>query len=313
MNYEQVGHVSKTILDKLNTRLIDLEEISRLTLAALFSGSHVLYEGVPGLAKTLLANSLSQTLGLRFSRTQGTVDLLPADLTGGLVYNPTTGKFSTRDGPIFTNILLVDEINRIPPKTQSALLESMQEHQVTIDGTPRVLPAPFFVIATQNPLESEGVFRLPEAQLDRFAARAMFFYPSEQKEQEIYAAHSLSRKLIPLTPVVEPKDILTIIELVDQVRVSEPVLGYVAAIIRKTREQESIELGASPRSGLALIGLAKAYAAMNGRDFVEPDDVKKNVLPALNHRIILTPEAEISGLTPWKVLESLLEQVAVQI
>lgn len=313
MNYEQVGNVSKSIIDQLNTRLIGLEEISRLTLAALFSGSHILYEGVPGLAKTLLANSLAQTLELRFSRTQGTVDLLPADLTGGLVYNPTTGKFSTREGPIYTNILLVDEINRIPPKTQSALLESMQEHQVTIDGTPRALPAPFFVIATQNPLESEGVFRLPEAQLDRFAARAIFSYPSEQREQEIYTTHSLSRKLVPLTAAVEPKDVMTIIELVDQVQASEPVLEYVAAIIRKTREQESVELGASPRAGLALIGLAKAYAAMNGRDFVEPDDVKMNVLPALNHRIILTPEAEISGLTPWKALESLLEQVAVRI
>jgi MoxR-like ATPase len=274
--------------------VVGQEEVLDVAVAALAVGGHVLLEGVPGVAKTLLANAVARALGVEFRRVQFTPDMLPSDLTGTMTLRATQLVF--RPGPVFTNVLLADEINRTPPKTQAALLEAMQEHQVTVEGEPRPVPDPFLVIATQNPIEYEGTYPLPEAQLDRFLVRVDVGYPSAEDEVRLLQlAHDGVRPtgLDDVNPVVSDRDLLRAREEAGEVRANADVVGYVAALIRRTRELPSVALGASPRAGVHLLAAARATAAMAGRDFLTPDDVIAMAPAVLRHRLILRPEAEL--------------------
>ncbi|MFN7161734.1 MAG: AAA family ATPase, partial [Fimbriimonadales bacterium] len=277
---------------------------------------HILIEGVPGIAKTLLVRVIAQPLGLQFRRVQFTPDLMPSDLIGTTIYEAQSGEFRVRYGPIFANIILADEVNRTPPKTQSALLEAMEERQVTIDGVSHPLPSPFMVFATQNPIEYEGTYPLPEAQLDRFLLKIMMDYPSEEEERAIlslhdsgFRAHQLEQ--VGLTPVMDAEELQRIRAIVRSVEVSDAVRDYMLQIIRRTRQNEHLLVGASPRAGIALLLVSKALAAIRGRGFVTPDDVKQMALPVLRHRLILKPEAEVEGLNTDRILMSLLEAIPV--
>jgi MoxR-like ATPase len=287
------------------------ETVERL-LAALLVGGHVLLEGVPGVAKTLLANAVSRALGLDFRRAQFTPDMLPSDLTGTMTLRG--GELVFRPGPVFTNVLLADEINRTPPKTQAALLEAMEERQVTIEGESRPLPSPFIVIATQNPIEYEGTYPLPEAQLDRFLFKLELGYPDEETEKRILGLRH--RGVQPATledvqPVVQADELLAAQRDVDGTGVSDEVLAYVSAIVRKTRELPSVELGASPRAGVHLLAAAKALARLDERGFVTPDDVAAAAPDVLRHRLILRPEAELERYRPDDAVQAALQAVPI--
>ena len=288
------------------------EEVVGRLLAALLTGGHVLLEGVPGVAKTLLANATARALGLPFRRAQFTPDMLPSDLTGTMVLRE--GSVSFRPGPVFTNVLLADEINRTPPKTQAALLEAMQERQVTIEGETRELPDPFLVVATQNPIEYEGTYPLPEAQLDRFIFKLALGYPDEEIERGILGLRH--RGVAPVTlddvqPVVEARELHEAQRDLDATGVSDEVLAYVTAVVRATRELPSVELGASPRAGVHLLAAAKAEARLSERGFVTPDDVLAVTHDVLRHRIVLRPEAELERYTPEAAIDAALAGVAV--
>jgi len=285
-------------------------------VAALLVGGHVLLEGVPGVAKTLLVKTLAQSLALEFGRVQFTPDLMPSDVTGQLVLDPSgDGRtFRFREGPIFTNLFLADEINRTPPKTQSALLEAMEERQVTAEGVARPLPDPFLVIATENPVEQEGTYPLPEAQLDRFMFKLLVGYPSEEQEREVLARHH--RGLDPhdlasagVQPVASAADLAAARAEVGQVHVEPAVIDYVVAICRATRVSPSVELGVSPRGAAALLHASKAWAWLSGRTFVSPDEVKAVARPTLRHRMIVRPELELDGVTADGLLDGILATV----
>jgi MoxR-like ATPase len=283
-------------------------------VVALLCRGHVLLEGVPGVAKTLLVRSLAATLDLDTKRVQFTPDLMPGDITGSLVYDARTAAFSFREGPVFTNLLLADEINRTPPKTQAALLEAMEERQVSVDGTPRALPDPFVVIATQNPVEYEGTYPLPEAQLDRFLLKLTVPLPERADEIQVVQAHNEGfdpRDLSALQAVASSADLAAGREAVRSLTVSPEVLGYVVDVCRATRTSPSLQLGASPRGATALMATAKAWAWLSGRDYVTPDDVKALARPTLRHRVALRPEAELEGVTSDAVLEGVLATVPV--
>jgi MoxR-like ATPase len=293
--------------------------LSGLVTALLVNG-HVLLEGVPGVAKTLLAKALASSLDLDFARVQFTPDLMPADVIGQVIFSQgqvagSTGEFRFREGPVFTNLLLADEINRTPPKTQSALLEAMEERQVTIEGQARALPDPFIVVATQNPIEYEGTYPLPEAQLDRFLLKLHVGYPSAEQEQEILRRHDEGLDPHDIASVVRPvasvADLASARSLVDEVRVEAPVLGYVVSLARATRESPSLSLGVSPRGSAMLLHAAKAWAWLSGRAFVTPDEVKAIAKPALRHRVQLRPEVELEGATVDAVLDGVLATVPV--
>jgi MoxR-like ATPase len=293
--------------------------LSGLVTALLVNG-HVLLEGVPGVAKTLLAKALASSLALDFARVQFTPDLMPADVIGQVIFAPgrgagATGTFHFREGPVFTNLLLADEINRTPPKTQSALLEAMEERQVTIEGQARPLPDPFIVVATQNPIEYEGTYPLPEAQLDRFLLKLQVGYPSADQEQEVLRRHDAGLDPHDVASVVQPvatvADLATARALVDEVRVEEPVLAYIVSLARATRESSSLSLGVSPRGSAMLLHSAKAWAWLSGREYVTPDEVKAIAKPALRHRVQLRPEVELDGATVDGVLDGLLATVPV--
>jgi len=276
----------------------------------------VLLEGVPGVAKTLLVRSLAATLSLEMKRVQFTPDLMPGDVTGSLVYDARTAEFSFREGPVFTNLLLADEINRTPPKTQASLLEAMEERQVTIDGSPRPLPEPFVVIATQNPVEYEGTYPLPEAQLDRFLLKLTLPLPTRENEIEVLRRHSTGfdpRNLAAagLRPVAGADELAAARAAVAQVVVSPEVTGYVVDLVRATRTAPSLSLGVSPRGATALLATARAWAWLSGRSFITPDDVKALALPTLRHRVQLRAEAELEGVTAESVLTSVLAAVPV--
>ena len=285
-------------------------------LAALLADGHILLEGVPGVAKTLLVKTVASTLSIDMARIQFTPDLMPSDITGQLMYEQATSEFTFREGPIFTNLLLADEINRTPPKTQAALLEVMEERQATVAGVARELPDPFMVIATQNPVEYEGTYPLPEAQLDRFLAKIYVGYPERDSEQEVLARHHRGLNLHEVSSngveaVASAVDLAEARAQVRGMQVDDSILSYITEIVRATRTSPVVDLGVSPRGGVALLGLSKAWAWMSGRSFVTPDDVKLITKPGLRHRLAVQPEAELEGVTADVVLDGLLESVPV--
>ena len=287
--------------------------VSGLVIALLCRG-HVLLEGVPGVAKTLLVRALAAALRLDFARVQFTPDLMPGDVTGSLVYDARTAAFAFREGPVFTNLLLADEINRTPPKTQAALLEAMEERQVSVDGQPRMLPDPFIVAATQNPIEYEGTYQLPEAQLDRFLLKLNVPLPQRNQEIAILGRHARGfdpRNLGAIEPVAGAADLAAGREAVGRVLVADEVLGYIVDIVSATRASPSLQLGVSPRGATALLATARSWAWLTGRGYVTPDDVKTMARPTLRHRIVLRPEAELEGATPDGVVDGILSAVPV--
>jgi MoxR-like ATPase len=315
-NVEQVKIVKETIakiIDNVSKVIVGKQEITRLMLAALLCEGHVLLEDVPGVGKTMLARAIAVSLGCRFHRIQCTPDLLPSDVTGIQFYNQKSGNFEFRPGPIMTNILLVDEINRATPRTQSSFLEAMQEQQITVDMETVPLPRPFLLIATQNPIELEGTFPLPEAQLDRFMLRLRLAYPSENEEAQILSRFQHKNPLSHLDSVTGASELLNLQSICRQVFVDESVRHYILTIVRATRDHSSVKLGASPRAALGLSQAAQALAALQGRHFVIPDDVKSLAVPALAHRIILKPEARLKGHSTEDLIKELLAKLPVPV
>ncbi len=300
------------VLSEASKVVVEREREVKFIVASMIVGGHILLEGVPGIAKTLTARVVSKLFKLSFRRIQFTPDLLPADIIGTKVFNPSTGEFEVRKGPIFANIILADEINRASPRTQSALLEAMQERQVTIEGETYKLPDPFVVIATQNPIEMEGTFPLPEAQLDRFLIKLNVDYPSDSGLKEVLKRiDEIEAAIEGLKPVATAKDIQEAREEVLRVRVDEGIYDYIVSIVKETRRHPAVRLGASPRGAIAIYKLARAWAVMEGRDYVIPDDVKEVAEPALTHRIILKPEYEFEGYTASRVVKEVLASVKV--
>jgi len=312
------SHEARLALGRLRAEVgkavVGQDPVVGSVLVALLCGGHVLLEGVPGVAKTLLVRALSAALDLETKRLQFTPDLMPGDVTGSMIYDARTGAFNFRPGPVFTNLLLADEINRTPPKTQSALLEAMEERQVSVDGEPRPLPQPFMVIATQNPIEYEGTYPLPEAQLDRFLLKLSVPLPERDEEFGVLRAHHRGfdprdLKAAGVGPVASSADLAAGRWAVRQVQVADEVLAYVVDLARATRMTPALELGASPRGTIALLAVAKAYAWLNGRDYVIPDDVKAYVVPTLRHRVRLRADAALDGVTVESVLGAVLAAV----
>lgn len=305
-------------VDRLKTELgkviIGQQQLIDELLVALFAGGHVLIEGVPGIAKTLLARMLSKALKLDFSRIQFTPDLMPSDVLGTTIFNMKENDFSFVAGPIFAQVVLIDEINRAPAKTQAALFEVMEEHQATIDGVTYPLGELFFVVATQNPIEQEGTYRLPEAQLDRFFFLLKAAYPTQEEECAIlqrFAGDFDQKVEAEVQGVLSSKDILNYRHLIEQIYIRTDLLNYIAEIVHKTRDHPDLFLGASPRASLAIMKGAKALAALRGRDFVTPDDIRQVTFPVLRHRIILTPEREMEGLEARHVIDEILQKLEV--
>jgi MoxR-like ATPase len=307
---EEVAERASAVLDEVERAVVGKRDRLELVLAGLLADGNVLLEDVPGLAKTLTARSFAEVTGLRFARVQFTPDLLPSDVTGSSIWNQRDAEFEFRAGPIFTNILLADEINRAPPKTQAALLEAMQERQVSIDGETRPLEPPFLVLATQNPIEYEGTYPLPEAQLDRFLLRAGFGYPSADAEWEMLARR-LERRVdeVELRPVIDRETLLEMQQAIEAVHVDESIGRYVVELVGATRGSPSVSVGSSPRGSLALVKLSRCRAALAGRDFVTPDDVKNVAIPALAHRLVLRPELWVQRRTGADVVQEVLDQV----
>ncbi len=301
------------VRDAVERVIVGKRDVVELLLVAVLSGGHVLIEDVPGIGKTKLARSFCQTIGGTFRRIQFTPDLLPADVTGSLVYESTRGTFVFHPGPVFANVVLADEINRGTPRTQSALLEAMEERQVTVERQSYRLPEPFLVIATQNPIELEGTFPLPEAQLDRFAMRLRVGYPTPEDEAAVVRRFLGGDPLLELAPVTRPEELVAAIADVRRVFLGQATLDYLVALVRRTREHEEVELGASPRATLALARAAQAAAVLAGRTFVVPDDIRAVALPVLAHRLKLTARAELHGTTPEAVLQAILDEVPVPV
>ena len=304
----------EAVRGELRKVIVGQQRMVDLLIAAMLADGHVLIEGVPGVAKTLTAKLLARTVSVGFSRIQFTPDLMPSDVLGTSVFDPKTVAFEFKPGPIFSNLILIDEVNRAPAKTQSALFEVMEERQVTIDGKTRALAPPFLVFATQNPLEHEGTYRLPEAQLDRFLFKIDVGYPSPEEEAAILAGHHAGRtsiRLADVQAVMTAEDIAAYQEQVRQVHIEKPLLTYIAQLVYGTRNHGSLYLGASPRASIAILQASKAFAAMRGRDFVTPEDVQEAAYPALRHRILLTPEEEMEGGRPENVIERIIGGVEV--
>ena len=306
-----VSSVAGQVLDEIERAVIGKRGPLTLILAGILAGGHVLLEDVPGLGKTLAARCFAQTLGLSFKRAQFTPDLLPADLTGSFIYDQRSAMFEFRRGPLFTNLLLADEINRTPPKTQAALLEAMQERQITVEGQTFTLDAPFHVLATANPVEYEGTFNLPEAQLDRFMLRISFGYPSADDERDVLVRRVARRQEEQtLRPVTDPGGLLQMQAAVETTTVDDTVGRYCVALVRATRVHPHVLIGSSPRGSLALLLTARAMAAIEGRDYVTPEDVKRVAAPALAHRITIKPELWMSAASGASVVTDVLNSVA---
>jgi MoxR-like ATPase len=307
---DELRRVAGRVLDEVERAVVGKRNALELVMLGLLADGHVLLDDYPGLAKTLIARSFAQVTSLRFARVQFTPDLMPSDVTGSSIYDQRAGDFEFRPGPVFTNLLLGDEINRSPPKTQAALLEAMQERQVTIDGVTRPLERPFLVVATQNPIEFEGTYPLPEAQLDRFLLRLSVGYPSAEAEWRM-----LERRLeratdeVELAQVATPADVLAMQRAVEQVHVASSVGRYIVELVAATRDSPRVQVGSSPRGSLALLKVARARAALAGRDFVTPEDVKAVAVPSLAHRLILRPELWVRRVRTEDVVAELLEQV----
>ncbi|MCU0860929.1 MAG: MoxR family ATPase [Methanomassiliicoccales archaeon] len=312
MRTEELQATCRAVMDEVSKAIVGKREVLERVMMAILCNGHVLFEDYPGLAKTLTANCFAQATGCAFKRVQFTPDLLPADITGTYILDRQSGAFKLRQGPVFANMLLADEINRAPPKTQSALLEAMQERQVTLEGETMRLPRPFIVLATQNPIEYEGTYPLPEAQIDRFLIRTNVGYPSREEEQEILRRRrERGREEVTMSKVCSPERIVEMQEHVERMHVQDVIEDYIVRIISATREHSQVEVGASPRGSLALMRLSSARAALLGRDFVLPDDVKEVAVPALAHRLILAADPWIRGVKPQSVVESVLKDVAV--
>ena len=310
LSLEDVSIRAGRILDEVERAVVGKRPALELALCALLADGHVLIEDYPGLAKTLIARSFATVMGMRFSRVQFTPDLMPSDVTGASIFNQRTAEFEFRPGPVFTNVLLADEINRAPPKTQAALLEAMQERQVTTEDRTRPLERPFLVLATENPVEYEGTYPLPEAQLDRFLIRMRVGYPSADAEWEILERRLERREDEPkLAPVVDLGQLLAMQRAVEEVHVSESITRYIVALVRATRDSPSVEVGASPRGTLALMKLARVKASLDGRDFVVPDDIKSVAVPALSHRLALRPELWVQRVQAEDVVQECLSSV----
>jgi MoxR-like ATPase len=312
MKIGDAGEKCQQVVDQVKKVIVGKEPVLEKVMLAVLANSHILFEDYPGLAKTLMARSFAMSMGCEFSRIQFTPDLLPADITGTYIYNVKTSDFELRRGPVFTNVLLADEINRAPPKTQAALLEAMQERQTTLDGKTHPLTDPFIVIATQNPIEYEGVYPLPEAQLDRFILRLQLGYPNRPEEVEILKRRmERAQEDVQLEPAADAATILALQKTVEGIHVDDDVLGYVTDIVQATRTQRQIEVGASPRGSLAIFKLARARAVFHGRDYVIPDDVKEVAAPALVHRMIMKAESWVKGVDPGKVVDEILKTIPV--
>ncbi len=314
VDVQLVVDCAERVKTQISQVIVGQDEMLDLLLVAVFTGGHVLLEGVPGIAKTLTAKLLAQTVHTGFSRIQFTPDLMPADVIGTPVFNMKTSDFNFKAGPIFSNVVLIDEINRSPAKTQAALFEVMEEKQVTVDGITYPMGSPFFVVATQNPIEQEGTYKLPEAQLDRFLFKIILTYPTLAEEKTILRRfrndfNGILRETV--KAVITPQDIVDCQKRIEQVYIREELLDYIAAIVHNTRNNADLFLGASPRASLALMKTAKAIAAMNGRNFVTPDDIRYVVYPALNHRVILTPEREMEGFSTKEVLDDIVKKIEV--
>ena len=314
MDVAEVAPVCNRILDEVERAVVGKREALELLVLGVLADGHVLIEDYPGLAKTLMARSFAQVTSLEFSRIQFTPDLMPSDVTGSSIYNQRESDFEFRPGPIFANLLLADEINRAPPKTQAALLEAMQERQVTTEGETRRLGPPFLVLATQNPIEYEGTYPLPEAQLDRFLLRMSVGYPEREDEWRVLAERAERRTdEVRLEPVVDRRTLLEMQQACEEVYVSEPVGLYMVDVVAATRSAPSILVGASPRGSLALLKLARCRAALDGRDYVRPDDVKAVAVPALAHRLTLRPELWVQRISPEDVVRERLATVATPV
>jgi len=308
----EIAETGRRVLDGVRSAVVGMDEPLTIALATILAGGHVLFEDVPGLGKTLAARSLAAALGLSFRRLQCTPDMLPGDITGSYVYVPSTGEFEFRPGPIFTGLLLADEINRTTPKTQSAMLEAMAERQVTVEGNRFPLPQPFHVVATSNPIEYEGTYALPEAQLDRFMVRLGVGYPAADDEariilQRVQRQHPEAE----VVPVIDAARLREIQAAVERIHVDPDVVAYCVELTRATRQAANVAVGASPRGSQALVLLARAIAALDGRDYVRPDDVKRIAVPVLAHRLTLTPQAWAQGVDPASVVSAAVAATAV--
>ena len=314
LNVSKVQNMALTLKNEVNKIIVGQEEMLDQMIIAMLSDGHILLEGVPGIAKTLAAKMLSNAIDIDFSRIQFTPDLMPTDVLGTSVFNMKNSEFSFKKGPIFSNIVLIDEINRSPAKTQSALFEVMEEQQVTIDGKTYKMQAPFLVIATQNPVEQEGTYKLPEAQLDRFLFKIRLEYPNTTEEIQILKKFRNDFKQTQTSrvqAVVSAEDIAACKEIIEQVHIKDELIEYIAKIVNYTRNNGDLFLGASPRASLAIMNTAKTHAAVNGRDFVTPDDIRAMCFPVLNHRIILNPDKEMEGIIEDDVINEIIEKIEV--
>jgi MoxR-like ATPase len=308
----EISSMCKKLIDEVGRVVVGKKNMLKYVVLGILTNGHILFEDYPGLAKTLTAKTFSAAMGCKFTRVQFTPDLLPADITGTYVYSQKTGDFKLIKGPIFTNILLADEINRAPPKTQAALLEAMQERQTTLEGSTYPLDKPFLVFATQNPIEYEGTYPLPEAQIDRFLMKLSVGYPNESEEQEILQRMETGDiGDIPVNKVIDQNAILAMQQTIRKVHIDTDLQNYIVKLVQSTRSESRVEVGISPRGSIALFKLSKAHAAFYGRDYVVPDDVKNVALPALSHRIILKAESRVRGVKPEDVINDIISKTSV--
>ncbi|MEM6397578.1 MAG: MoxR family ATPase [Bacteroidota bacterium] len=314
IDLSELRAAARDLRTEVGKLVVGQREFLELLLAGFFAGGHVLIEGVPGIAKTLTARLLAKTVDVDFNRIQFTPDLMPSDVTGSTIFNVKKSEFTFNPGPIFSNIVLIDEINRAPAKTQAALFEVMEEGQVTVDGTTHPMGFPFFVVATQNPIEQEGTYKLPEAQLDRFLARIIIDYPELEEEQEIlrrFRSDFNHRQEDSISKVMTAEQVRKYRGQIEEVFIKDELLDYIAAIVHRTRNHPDLFLGASPRASLAILRMSKAVAALDGRDYVTPDDIQYVAYPVLNHRVILTPEREMEGYFSEDVINGIVQGIEV--